>query len=132
MTANGVLAAKFVRAAAVATLGMSLLAMSSCSDSPGSSSSPGGSGLAGKLILVGRAPHAHESYIVGAVSGGRVVHTAAVQRDGKYRISLPPGRYVLGVWSPGMVESARNITCAIHVRVAQGTRRDANIRCTFH
>jgi hypothetical protein len=125
MSANWSPVVKMLRIAASATFGLSVLAVSSCAD-------PTNSGVVGRIILVGRVPHSHGPYVVGAVSDGKIVRTAHVDQNNHYMLRLPPGRYIVGVWSVGMPELTRNIACTVQVRIVVGSRLNRDLRCVFH
>lgn len=87
--------------------------------------------LRGRAPLGGGAPGNGQVSTVVAIRGGRVIDQAKVRPGERFDLPVPPGRYWVGLWQPGVPRVAWLIACAVKAAVSSGQTVTVNLQCLY-
>jgi hypothetical protein len=86
---------------------------------------------AAKTPSAAGAPGNGQVSTVVAIRGGRVIDQAKVRPGERFDLSVPPGRYWVGLWQPGVPRVAWLIACAVQAAVSGGQTVTVNLQCLY-
>lgn len=119
------LARRLIRASIVSVL--CLLMVASCS-----SSAPVGS-LRIQVSFGGRVPFPGRAFTLGVVRAGSIIQKLSVPHGGgRFDVTLPEGRYELGIWVPGEANSVAYLGCKTGASVYAGPSDSALVYCGWY
>lgn len=114
-----------IRASTMSVL--SLLMIASCS-----APTPAGI-LQIQVSLGGRVPFPGKSFTLGVVRDRSIIQKLKVPHPGgRFHVTLPEGRYELGIWLPGAPNSIAYIGCTTYASVYAGRSSPAQVNCVWY